>query len=159
MPPPTPPDRSIPPYMSHYYGDSVRILMGIGSGLMLISLPLVHLPLPQAFPIAIAAALVIVAFAAFTSPLKAWILGMDALLSAAVAIFYEMLAYLIYTTDLVAFVLNQTIAIIFLIAFYFSVKTYRAMVLHQIVGPPDNIDEYPHRPSEEEIVENSPIYE
>lgn len=121
------------PHLPHYYGDFVRQLMlGIAT-LVLFAAPFYADSLKFEFPFEVAGAVVLVGLAAATNPLKKNILTLDAIAAGVVMIVYQMWALYGYEgSGAVAFVLREVISIIAMFAFYFSVKTVRAMLLHQI---------------------------
>ena len=132
--------RMLGPSIPHYYGDVVRILMLCGAGLMLVGLPLGSPAAP--LPVVIIMAVIAVGFAALTNPWKQWVIIADVFACAAIAVWYELLAVSAYEIQVsVGFVVGEAIAILYLIAFYFALKTLRAMMLHQ-VGKPDSLREF-----------------
>ena len=119
--------------LPHYYGDYVRQFFIAAAALMLIGAPFYASFLFVELPFEIAGALVLVALAALTNPLKKGTLLADAIASGVGMVVFEswaLLAY--YDSSWVQFILREIIAIIFLVAFYFSMKTVRAFALHQI---------------------------
>ena len=130
------------PSVSHYYGDAVRQFMLGGAIVMMIAGPFYNTDLSSQAPLEIIGGLCIVAFAALTNPFKSWVMIFDALLAGAGAAIIEMWALSGYTEVAdVAFILREFIAILFILGFYFSLKTLRAMSLHQ-VGKPDSAAEF-----------------
>lgn len=130
------------PRVPHYYGDLARQLMLLGVALMLVGEPFYADDPAGQFPAIIGGGLLIAAFAALTSPLRRSIVFLDVLLSAAAVVFFGGWAFQGYDTiDSVMFVLRDAIALVFLFAFYFSLKTLRAFLLHQ-VGKPDSLAEF-----------------
>jgi hypothetical protein len=140
------------PAIPHYYGDVVRILMIFGVGLMLLGIPFASSEFKVFIPLEIALSLPIVALAAFTNPWQSMIVAGDVLFSGVMAVFFEIAAYMSYERDeLVPFVLYAAIGLLFLLAFYFSVKTLRAMMLHQ-VGKQTTLEEFnPPLPQQKKI--------
>ncbi|OGG49905.1 hypothetical protein A2763_01840 [Candidatus Kaiserbacteria bacterium RIFCSPHIGHO2_01_FULL_54_36] len=133
------------PSVPHYWGDGVRQLLLGGATLMVVASPFYGSNLRVEFPFVIVGALVIVAFAALTSPRVWWISAVDAILSGAGAIIYATWGIFEYgTISPIALVLRLAIAFIFLFAFYFSMKTVRAFTLGQ-VGKRETIDEFEER--------------
>jgi hypothetical protein len=127
------PHRSMEVAVPHYYGDIVRILMLSGVGLALVSVPFSHGFIHDLFIVEVLVALVIVVFAAMTNPFKSSIILGDVILSGIAVALFEIDAFNNYTDgELVTFVIYEAIAILFVIAFYFSLKTLRAFTLHQI---------------------------
>jgi hypothetical protein len=129
-------DRELFPPLSHYYGDVARQIMLGAVALMMFAAPFYSDSLSVQFPFEVASGLCIVAFAALTNPVNKGILLVDTLLNGALAAIFGMWALSGYgTANLLAFVLRDCLAIFFIFAFYFSLKTLRAMLLHQIGKP------------------------
>lgn len=130
--------RNIP----HYYGDSVRQLLIGASALMMISSPLYSDVLRQQFPFIIIGALLAASFAALMNPKDRWVVLGSAIISGVGVVSYAMWGMFGYeTVNPVAFMLRLAIAVIFLFAFYFSMKTLRAFMMRQI-GKRETIDEF-----------------
>lgn len=126
-------DREFFPRIPHYYGDIARQIMLGAVAIMMLSAPFYSDSLQAEFPFEIVAAIILVAFAALTNPIKRSIVLIDAMLTGAAAATFALWAFLGYgQVDSVAFMLRDVIALLFLFAFYFSLKTLRAMILHQI---------------------------
>lgn len=146
--------------LSHYYGDVARQLMLGAAALMLFASPFYADNLRVEFPFEVFGTLVLVCLAAFTNPLKKSVLTADAIATGVGLTLYQIWALAGYEqSSLVAFVLRECIAVIFLFAFYFSVKTVRAMILHQ-VGQKDTSTEFGDEPpahaavKEDEFISN-----
>ncbi len=130
------------PGINHYYGDSARQLMLGAVAVMMLGAPFYADSLRAEFPLEIIAAVLIVGFAALTNPFKRGIVMGDAVLTGVGAAIFGTWAFLGYGhVDSIAFLLRDVIALLFLFAFYFSLKTLRAMILHQI-GKPDSSAEF-----------------
>lgn len=126
----------------HYYGDSVRQLLVGASALMMIASPLYSDVLRQQFPFIIVGALLSAAFAALMNPRDKWVILGSAIISGVGVVTYAMWGMFGYDTiNPVAFMLRLAIAVVFLFAFYFSMKTLRAFMLRQI-GKRETIDEF-----------------
>lgn len=130
-----------------------------GAALMLVASPLYGNNLRLELPFEVVGTLVIVGLAALTSP-KSWIVLLgDAVASGIGAAVFGTWAIFEYDNiNPVAFMLRSVIAIIFLFAFYFSMKTLRAFTLHQI-GKRETIDEFEEQSvkEEEEMLERERI--
>lgn len=125
------------PSVPHYYGDNVRQFFLGGSALMLIAAPFYAENLKQELPFEVVGALILVSLAAITNPWKQSIMAMNVIAAGIVAAAYQTWALLWYNeTQLTEFVLRQAIAFAFLFAFYFAVKTLRAMMLEQVGKAP-----------------------
>ncbi|MDO8575781.1 MAG: hypothetical protein Q7R90_00530 [bacterium] len=126
----------------HYYGDSVRQLLLGAAALMLIFSPLYSDVLRVQFPFIIIGALLAAAFAALMNPRDKWVILGSAVVSGTGLVIYAMWGMYGYKSiDPVAFMLRVVVALIFLFAFYFSMKTLRAFMLHQI-GKRETMDEF-----------------
>lgn len=119
--------------ISHYYGDLVREFFLGAAAIMLFAAPFYGDDVRAEFPFVVVAALAVVCMAALTNPWKKSILTADAIIAGIGMIVYQIWALNGYgITNYTAFVFREAISIIFMFAFYFSVKTVRAMFLHQI---------------------------
>ncbi len=122
----------------HYYGDIVRKLFLAGAVIMLLAYPFfrTNIPLRPAFTI-IAVALLSV-MAGLTSPKERWTSAVDALIALGAVITFEYYAVKFAAPQFGGlFVANQLLALTFLVALYFAVKTFRGMVA--------SLPEPPHR--------------
>ncbi len=150
------PEKQLFPGLNHYYGDIARESMLAAVALMIAGAPFYADALSTEFPLEIIGAVLIVGFAAFTNPFKRSIVMGDAVLTGAGAVIFGAWAFIGYGhVDQIAFILRDAIALVFLFAFYFSLKTLRAMVFHQI-GKPDSAVEFRRMlppVSEEQLVE------
>lgn len=121
------------PAIAHYYGDYVRQIFIVAGVAMLVLAPFLISRAPTLLPFQIGGAIVLVFLAALTNPQKIWVLIADAIVSAIGIIVFEALALAAYASgNWLAFIAVETITIAFLLAFYFSLKTVRAMMHHQI---------------------------
>lgn len=133
--------------VAHYYGDLVRDFLLGGAVVMLFGAPFYGDALRAEFPFEVIAAVILVGLAAMTNPWKKSILTADAIAAGVVCVIYQMWALNGYgIASYIAFVLREAISILFMFAFYFSVKTVRAMLLHQI-GKRASPDEFSDKPS------------
>lgn len=123
------------PRVRHYYGDAVRGCFLAAAALMLLGAPLYSSgdELLANIPFIVVGIVVIVALAALTNPYKRWVITLDAVAAGAGAALYGLWALTEYqNAGPLEFVLRGFIALLLLFAFYFSMKTLRAMMLHQI---------------------------
>lgn len=119
--------------IEHYYGDSTRELILGGTVLMLLASPLYADRLSVEFPMEVVGAIVAVVVAALTNPRNRLFVMGDAVVSGVALVVFESWAILDFAPgNPVAFVFREAIAVIALFALYFSVKTLRAMDMHQI---------------------------
>lgn len=128
------PDLVPGPKIAHYYGDYVRqIFMGCAA-LMLIFSPFLSRELPVILPIEIGGALLIAILGALTSPARQISMLANAVASGVGVVVYELLALnAFYSGAMIAFIQREAIAIAFLFALYFSLKTLRNMMF-RILG-------------------------
>ncbi len=128
--------------ISHYYGDPARQFLIGAAILMLAASPFYGDDLRKEFPFEVVGALLLVTFAALVNPRRMWLSIGSAIVSGVGAAVYATWGILGYeSVELVAFILRVAISVLLLAAFYFSVKTVRAFMLHQI-GKRETIDEF-----------------
>ena len=130
------------PGIPHYYGNVMRQLLLGGAALMLLSSPLYGDNLRHEFPFEVMGALLAAGFGAFVTPHSRGASTGAAVISGAAAVVYATWGIFGYQ-DIrpIAFVLRLAVALVFLFAFYFSMKTVRAFALHQ-VGRSEPVDEF-----------------
>lgn len=121
------------PHLTHYYGDSVRMFMLVAVALMLLSAPFYSDSLLIALPFEIIGAIILAGLAAMTNPMSRLILSIDAVANGVGLVIFATWGLSAYeSSGALAFVIRIAIAVIFLFAFYYSMKTVRAMVMHTI---------------------------
>ena len=117
----------------HYYGDVARGLLLGAAALSLVASPLYADALQSQFPLLLFGAFAAVTVAAFTDPHRKASLMADAVVAGVGLLVYGNWAVVGYeSADPIAFILRIAIGILFLFAFYFSLKTVRAFALHEI---------------------------
>ena len=127
------PDLHIGPHIPHYYGDYVRQIFMLCGAVMLISSPFLSSALPAALPFEIGGALMVAILGALTNPAKQISMLADAIVAVVGVVTYELLALNAYSSGaMIAFLEREALAIAFLFALYFSVKTLRNMAFHTI---------------------------
>lgn len=138
------------PVIPHYYGDVIRILFLVAAALISIGAPFYTQDLKIELPVLIAATIALACFAALTSPLKTIVMLLDCLISGVGFVIFQLwvLDNFSEATQL-ATLLREVIAIVFILAFYYSIKTFRAMLMHE-VGEHGG---YPYRVPREETPE------
>lgn len=121
------------PAIPHYYGDYVRqIFMGCGA-VMLVLAPFLASSFPAILPFEIGGAIVFVILGALTNPRNSLSILANAIAAAIGVVVYELLALSLYFQEsYLAFIQREMLAIAFLVALYFSLKTFRNMVLGRI---------------------------
>ena len=121
------------PAVPHYYGDTIRQLFIANAGLILIGAPFYADSLSAELPFRdFGGTHPCGACGARESAQKSFLFA-NAVAAGVGLLFYETWALSNYETSTwMQFIWRELIAIIFLVAFYFSVKTVRAFILHQI---------------------------
>lgn len=116
--------------MIHYYGDRVRTLFIIGALVMVAGLPFVAEDISLPLIVSITGILVVSVAAGITSPQFVWSSILNIFISLYAVVEFEWYAVHWYNNHSGVdffFVINQVLAMIFLIALYFSVKTFRGV--------------------------------
>lgn len=125
----------------HYYGDAVRMLLLGTTVLVLVGAPFYADDLTSELPFIVAGAVVFVALAALTNPRNKMVMRLNAAAAGAGAVLFELWALGGYgTSDALAFVLRQLPAVLLFFAFYFSLKTLRAMIMGMVGESYDEFD-------------------
>ena len=117
--------------LRHYYGDVVRALFLVAAVIIFLGIPLTHALPVSTLTFLIVATLITTFFAGLTNPRQYWVALCDAIIAALGCLFFELVAIQTYSAAGTllnpAFYVLQVLAVNFLIAFYFSVKTVRGM--------------------------------
>lgn len=122
----------------HYYGDIVRMLFLAAAILMLVGAPFYTDDLKTQLPFIVIGAIVLVALAALTSPRSPLVMRLNAGAAGAGVVIYEIWALWGYgISTAIDFALRQIPAVIFIFAFYFALKTLRAMLMGMVGGTTD----------------------
>lgn len=118
---------------AHYYGDMVRSLFFVGAIIMAVTLPFFTNQLPVPASIAIFIILAIGTIAGLTNPRQKWVLYTNVTISTIAFMTFEYYATVSFTSYFFSdfFLLNQTLAIIFFVAFYYSIKSLRGSLLEK----------------------------
>jgi len=119
-------------YPLHYHGRLVRKLFLTASIIMVVGLPfaqsLLNLPLWQSM----SAAVVLGLFAGLTTPSKTWAVFADLVISVAGTFYFEYFAIQAYRIlHWGIFFTDQLLAVIFIIALYYSTKSFRGRVFEK----------------------------
>lgn len=126
-------DATLPQPPVHYYGDRVRELFVGAAFLSFIAMPLWGNILPFGTFTQICAGLLLVLLAGLTDPKNQLVMVLNALYAGASVLLLESAAITLRTTESwQLFGVREAASLILLIAFYFSVKTVRAMSLGKI---------------------------
>lgn len=121
------------PAVPHYHGDAIRQLFIANAALILIGAPFYADTLSAELPFEILGALILAGLAAIVNPHNRLLLFANAIAAGIGLLLYETWALSQYETSTWAqFIWRELIALVFLGAFYFSMKTVRAYLLHQI---------------------------
>ncbi len=112
----------------HYYGDYVRVLFVTTAVLSAVAIPVLGDILPFGTPVQVLSALLLVLLAGLTHPHSMMLFLYNILVSAIGVVLLESAAISLYRIDsLELFLAREAGALLMLFAFYFSVKTLRAM--------------------------------
>lgn len=134
-------------HIPHYYGDYVRVIFIVAAALAAFAIPVWGDVLPVGTFPQVAGIVILVVLAGLTNPHGTFILWVDAIVSAIGVLFIENTAIALYSIDEIAlFFARELIVLLLLFAMYFSIKTVRAISMHQIghtveVGEFDESDE------------------
>ena len=121
------------PTVSHYYGDIVRRVFISAAVALLVVSPFFNDVVPMALPAGIFFAIILASLAAITNPRKQWVMVLDTVAAAIGLLVAQLFAIASFNAgSILGFFGFEAFAIAFLFALYFSVKTVRAMMLHQI---------------------------
>ena len=115
----------------HYHGDIVRVCFFIAALLMLSGLPFFQDRIPLPVSLSMGAIVMLIFLAGLTNPLLVWLLFTDTVASLFGLVIFEYFAVTNFDLSSVFFYINQTLAILFLIAFYFSTKSLRGFYLRK----------------------------
>lgn len=138
----------------HYYGDIVRRLFFLIAAVIVITHPFYANALRIELPLTVFTALVLVALAALTNPHNKSFLMADGIVAGAGMLIYQTWALFEYDSSTwLEFGLRQGIALLFMISFYFAIKTLRAMLLGKI-GKRSQPGEFSHGVDEEEDIKS-----
>lgn len=132
------------PAVPHYHGDAIRKLFVACALLSLFVIPLWGNLLPFGLMFELGTIILLVLFAGLTNPHSTLVLALDTLIAGTGAFLLEAAAIDFYGTEsIMIFIAREIAAILLLLAFYFSVKTLRAVLLHQVghTSRPGEFDE------------------
>ena len=116
--------------LGHYYGDTVRRLFLAGAVVMLLSIPISGPLLFQNLFVGVIVALVLTLLAGLTNPRQRGVALISAIVSAVAFVLFEMAAlqsFSMYNANTLLFFLQQILALNFLLALYFSIKSWRGI--------------------------------
>jgi hypothetical protein len=128
--------------VEHYYGDRLRLSILIAAIVSFVALPLYGDVLHFGIAAQVLGGLILVLLAGLTNPHSKPVIIADVLATGIGAFLLEVTAITYYSIDSTAlFFTREFEAILLMIAFYYSVKTARAMYLN-IVGKIPGIQEF-----------------
>lgn len=117
----------------HYYGDYVRALFLAVAVLSAVAIPVFGDLLPFGTLPQVAATILLVLLAGLTNPHSRMLLLYDAVVAGIGVLLLETVAISLYRADsFELFVAREAAALAMLFAFYFSIKTLRAMALGKV---------------------------
>jgi hypothetical protein len=119
----------------HYHGHIVRRLFVLAGLIMLLGLPFFAPIIAGGVFVAVSGILVVGLYAGLTTPKHKWIMWGDVVLSTIGSFAFEVIAIDLYHTNGTIdayFLFNQSLALVFFLALYFGVKTFRAMLLKEV---------------------------
>lgn len=121
------------PSIPHYYGDYVRQIFMLCAAVMLVFSPFLASEMPSALFFEIGGAIIIAILGALTNPSNRMSMLANAIAAGVGILTYELLALNAYASGaMIAFVVREAVAVAFLFALYFSLKTLRNMLFHTI---------------------------
>jgi hypothetical protein len=122
-----------PGSIPHYYGDYVRVIFIVAAALAAFAIPVWGDVLPVGTFAQVAGIVILVVLAGLTNPHGTFVLWVDAIVSAIGVLFIENTAIALYSIDEIAlFFAREILVLLLLFAMYFSIKTVRAISMHQI---------------------------
>lgn len=123
--------------ISHYYGDTIRLLFVAAALLYAIAMPLWGDPLPFGTLPGIAVILILAFLAGITNPHSGVLMFLNVLVSGAGVFFLQAAAVWYFDLDpILLFMIREIIAIVLIFAFYYSVKSLRNMMVGKIGAAP-----------------------
>ncbi len=147
------------PSVAHYYGDIVRQFFLVAAAAMILGAPFYANNLGAEIPFEILGAIILVALAALANPHSKAMFYANAVAAGVGFLVYESWALMQYTESTwVQFILRELIAALFFMAFYFSMKTLRAFIFHQI-GRHDEVGEFEDDEAQEDEIRNAKTLE
>jgi len=121
----------------HYYGDISRIFFLLAGIIMLLGLPILNQTISVPAYISILFVLSVVFIAGITNPAQRMLSVLDLIVSLVGFIVFEYYSVKVFAEGSIYFIylINQAIAILFLLAFYFAVKTVRGFIVPEKKPP------------------------
>ena len=121
----------------HYYGDISRIFFLLAGIIMLLGLPILNQTISVPAYISILFVLSVVFIAGIANPAQRMLSVLDLIVSLVGFIVFEYYSVKVFAEGSIYFIylINQAIAILFLLAFYFAVKTVRGFIVPEKKPP------------------------
>ncbi len=117
---------------SHYHGDKVRVLFLAIALFMILGLPFFQEQIPLPLTLSLTSVIFLIFLAGLTNPRQVWVAFLNVVVSLGGLLIFEYFALI--NVDAISgafFWVNQILAMMFLIAFYYSTKTLRGFYLRQ----------------------------
>lgn len=144
--------------MKHYWGDATRQLLIVAAVIIMIGSPFLVDIFGPSLILNVIAVLIIVGFAALTNPRKRWVIMGDAVIAGVGVVIFGGSAVLSYQSlGLVSTAAYLGLGLVFLAAFYFAMKTLRAMLLQQVETDESLVEEKEREAMREEHMR--PLYD
>lgn len=132
-----PPAETVKKGIPHYYGDSMRVTFIATAILYAVAMPIWGNLLPFGDLAGIASVLILVFLAGVTNPHSNILMFLNVIVSGAGVFFLQAAAISFYKIDSVMlFFLREVAVVLLLFAFYYSVKSFRSMLLGKIGDEP-----------------------
>lgn len=117
----------------HYYGNTVRVLFLTTAALSAAAIPAVGNLLPFGIVPQVAIALLLVLLAGLTNPHGRMVMLCNAIVAGVGVLMLESVVISLYPTLSTGFfIVSEAVSLMLLFAFYYSVKTLRAMMLGKL---------------------------
>lgn len=114
----------------HYYGDTIRVLFLIGGIVLMVTTALFRKTINVPVSVMMLGVIVLVVSAGFTTHKQRLVIILDLMVSLFSTIFFEnIVLYGPYSNSEMLYWIYQALALNFLVALYFSVKTFRSQFL------------------------------
>ncbi|HSX58034.1 MAG TPA: hypothetical protein VLE47_02045 [Candidatus Saccharimonadales bacterium] len=114
----------------HYHGDKVRVFFFLSAVLMIMGLPFFKSILSISASSVLLTAVIMIIFAGLTNPKQAWVSFVNTLISLFGFVIFEYAAITHFNyASYLFFIMTQGLALLFLFALYYSVKTIRGFYL------------------------------
>ncbi len=119
--------------MEHYHGDKVRSLFIAAAVIMAATLPLVARQVQESLAVSIVSIVIVSIAAGLSSPRYFWSAAFNVVVAVVALSAFEYYAVNTYLSSGMTFFfwVNQVLALLFIIALYYGVKTLRGMKRYQ----------------------------